>query len=175
MAQQKPKSEGHISPYVWQRHSFTGKRLPRSKTIRSFLLMVPWITLFIFGIVFACFAQRLMMHPGRVLDLSSQQMVQVPQGALEEGMLTSAPVAILKRIVAPNRSEVTVLLLDEGRYSSDNPTELDALHQAKLGSELHLYVDAEVPYGATIEWIERLKACKVERINLVTTPSTEAE
>ncbi len=170
MEQQKSKHKGHISPYVWQRHSFSGKRWPHSRMKRSFLMLVPWITLMMMGILFTCLAQRLMMRSGRVLDVSSAQIEPPPEGVLEEGMLTTAPVAILKRIVAPNRSHVTVLLLDEGRYSSDNETELDALKHTVLGQELNLIVDGDVSYGATMAWVERLKACQVKRINLVTTP-----
>ncbi len=175
MGQQKPNHEGHISPYIWQRHSFSGKRLPRSRTVRSFLLIVPWITLFIIGLIFIVLTQQLMMRSGRVLEMSAAQIDAPPEGTLEEGMLTTAPVAVLKRIVAPNRDHVTVLLLDEGRYSSDNETELIALKHTALGSELNLIVDADVSYGATIAWIERLKACKVARINLVTTPVPAGE
>ncbi len=166
------RKEG-VSPYVWQRHTFSGTRLPRSRTVRSFLLMVPWMTLMVMAVIFYCLFQQLVMRPGRVMELNPavhehMQQVDLPEGQQEEGLLTRSPTAILRRLEAPDRVGVTVLLLDDGRYLSDNPAELEALADAYLSRELNLIVDKDVPYGATMEWVERLKSLQVERINLVT-------
>ncbi len=163
-----------ITPYVWQRHSFSGARLPKSRTARSFLLMVPWMTLMVIGVIFFCLIEQLSMRPGRVLDLNAEfQEVTLPEGRVEEGILTRFPTAILRKIDAPDRPDVTVLLLDDGRYSSDNLSELEALSNVYLGEDLNLIVDKDVSYGATMVWVERLKGLHVERINFVTAHGEE--
>ncbi len=154
------KFERHHLPYVWERHSFTGKRWPRNRVVRSFLLLVPWINLMAFAVLSFCLMRQTLVQPGRVLEL--------PKGRQEDGLLLNCPAAIVKRLEAPGRTGVTVLLLDEGRYASDNPTELDALMRARPGAEVNLLVDVQVPYGEAVQWIERLKACGVARVNLVT-------
>ncbi len=168
----KPTPEAEKrNPYVWQRHTFSGARWPRSRKARSFLLMVPWITFMMMGVILFCLIQQLLMRPGRVLELNPdvhEQSVFLPEGAQEEGLLTRSPTAVLRRIVAPDRPGVTVLLLDDGRYCSDNPSELEALANAYLSKELNLIVEQDVSYGDTMVWIERLKRHHVERINLVT-------
>lgn len=148
------------NPYVWQRHSFTGPLRPRSKVVRSFLLMVPWINLLVLGGILWMFSRQTLVQPGRVVEL--------PTGVAEEGLSTQAPSAVLRVLEAPGREGVTVLLLDDGRYCSDRPSELEALSHAYPGHELNLVVDVAVPYGTAMAWIERLRSCGVGRINLVT-------
>lgn len=150
------------SPYVWERHSFTGKRWPRSRTARSFLMLVPWIDLMACGVLVFCLSRQTLVLPGRVVEL--------PQAPAEEGLLARSPTAVVRRLMAPDRPDVTVLLLDEGRYSSDNSSELEALTHARPGTELNLIVDKAVSYGETMAWVERLRACGAERINLVAVP-----
>jgi hypothetical protein len=150
--------------YVWQRHSFTGPFRPRSKVVRSFLLMVPWINLLALGGLLWLFSGQTLVQPGRVVVL--------PQGVAEEGLSMQVPAAVIKPLLAPGREGVTVLLLDDGRYCSDRPSELDALAHAYPGHELNLIVDVSVPYGDTMLWIERLRACGVSRVNLVTVADT---
>ena len=152
-------------PYVWQRHSFTGVNFPRSKTVRSFLLMVPWINLIVLGAMMWMLSQQTIVQPGRVAVL--------PEGAVEEGLSAQSPAAVIRKLEAPGREGVTVLLLDDGRYCSDRPSELEALQQAHPGYELNLIVDVSIPYGIAMEWIERLKACGVAKINLVTVATSE--
>lgn len=154
------KRSTQLNPYVWQRHSFTGPTFPRNRTVRSFLLMVPWINLLMLAGMLWCFSRQTLVQPGRVAEL--------PKGAVEEGLSVEAPTAVLRPLQAPGREGVTVLLLDDGRYCSDRPSELEALGQAYPGHELNLIVDVSVPYGKAMAWVERLKACGVERVNLVT-------
>lgn len=150
------------SPYVWERHTFAGRRWPRSRTVRSFLLMVPWINLTASGLLLWCLCRQTLVQPGRVIDLA--------EATLEEGLPARLPTAVLRRVSSPERGEVTVLLLDEGRYSSDRPTELEALARVRPGAELNLIVDQAVTYGEAMAWVERLRACGTERINLVAPP-----
>ncbi|MBQ9694421.1 MAG: hypothetical protein IJV69_06665 [Kiritimatiellae bacterium] len=158
-----PKSK--TKPYVWERHSFTGKKYPRRRIVRSFLLMVPWINLIVLGLLLWCFSRQTLVQPGRVVTL--------PEGPAEEGISVQAPSAVIRMLEAPGRKDVTVLLLDEGRYCSDSPSELEALKRAYPGHELNVIIDVAVPYGTAMTWIERLKACGVERINLVTVAENE--
>lgn len=153
------------SPYVWERHSFAGKRWPRSRTVRSFLMLVPWIDLMVCAVLVFCLTRQTLVQPGRVVEL--------PTAAAEEGLLARCPTAVVRRLMAPDRPDVTVLLLDDGRYSSDNPSELEALARTRLGAELNLVVDKAVSYGETLAWVERLRACGAERINLVAVPQAE--
>jgi biopolymer transport protein ExbD len=153
-------SKPEIQPYVWERHSFTGRKFPKRRIVRSFLLMVPWINLVAMGVLLWCFSQQTLVQPGRV--------VMLPEGPAEEGLSVQAPSAVIRTLEAPGRKDVTVLLLDEGRYCSDSPSELEALTRAYPGHELNLIVDVSISYGTVMTWIERLKACGVERINLVT-------
>lgn len=155
---QTPKSDH--TPYVWERHSFTGRTFPKRRIVRSFLLMVPWINLMVLGMLLWCFSKQTLVQPGRVAVL--------PEGIAEEGLSVQAPSAVIRPLVAPGRDGVTVLLLDDGRYCSDSPSELEALKSAYPGHELNLIVDVEVSYGVAMSWIERLRACGVEHINLVT-------
>jgi biopolymer transport protein ExbD len=89
--------------------------------------------------------------------------------------LAQAPSAVIRTLEAPGRKDVTVLLLDEGRYCSDSPSELEALTRAYPGHELNLIVDVSISYGTVMTWIERLKACGVERINLVTVANAASD
>lgn len=163
MSQQKEP----VTPYVWERHSFTGKTFPKRRIVRSFLVMVPWINLMMMGLLLWCFGQKTIVQPGRVVTL--------PKGPVEEGLSVQAPSAVIRPLEAPGRVGVTVLLLDDGRYCSDLPSELEALKRAYPGHELNLIADVTVPYGTVMQWIERLKGCGVERINLVTVATDEAE
>lgn len=162
----KPKAEPP-SPYIWTRHSFTGKRLPQSRVLRSFLLMVPWINLMALAVLMLCVFRQTIVQPGRVVEL--------PAGTPEEGILANHPTAIVRRLIAPGRSDASVLLLDEGRYSSDRPKELAALEKARPGETLNLIVDSRLSYGEALKWVERLKACGAVRVNLVTTSSAPGE
>ena len=138
------------SPYIWQRHSFSGRRIPKSRVVRSFLLMVPWLSFMALG---------LLVQSGHVVELTA--------GRADEGLLMRTPAAIVRRLEAPNRRGVTVLLLDDGRYASDNAMEMRALSKARPGEELNLLLDKHLPYEDVQHWIERLKACGVKRLNLV--------
>ena len=153
-------------PYIWQRHSFSGTRWPRSRSVRSFLLLVPWIDLVIAALLLFFLTRQTVVQPGRIVEL--------PEAAAEEGLLARNPTAVIRRLVAPGRSNVSVLLLDEGRYPSDNPTALEALKQVRPGTELNLIIDRDIAYGEAISWVERLRACGAERINLVAPPAPES-
>ncbi len=157
-----PMAESPQKPYVWERHSFAGRRWPRSRTARSFLTLMPWIDLMACGVLLFCVARQTVVQPGRVVEL--------PEAALDEGLLARCPTAILQRLIAPGREDVTVLLLDDGRYSSDKPSELEALALTHPGSELNLIVDKAVPMGDALVWVERLRACGAKRVNLVAEP-----
>lgn len=159
-----PRSE-RPNPYVWERHSFAGKRWSRSRMVRSFLMLVPWIDLMVCAVLVFCLTRQTLVQPGRVVEL--------PAAAAEEGLLARCPTAVVRRLMAPDRPDVTVLLLDEGRYSSDNPSEMEAVTRTRLDAELNLVVDKAVSYGETLAWVERLRACGVERINLVAVPQTK--
>ena len=161
------RRQSDVKPYVWQRHSFTGPSFPRNKGVRSFLLMVPWINLLALGGLMWVLSRQTLVQPGRVTEL--------PQGPAEEGLSTQVPSAVIRKLEAPGREDVTVLLLDDGRYCSDKVSELEALKQAYPGHELNLIAEVSVPYGTVMTWIERLKACGVERINLVTVAARETQ
>lgn len=161
-----PKDSVH-EPYVWKRHSFTGAKFPKRRIVRSFLMMVPWINLMVIGMLLWCVSRQTLVQPGRVAVL--------PKGPVEEGLSVQMPSAVIRPLKAPGREGVTVLLLDDGRYCSDVPSELAALEHAHPGHELNLIVDVAVPYGVAMTWVERLRACGVERINLVTVAETEQE
>lgn len=153
-----------LPSFSWKRHSFTGRIYPRSKIVRSFLLMVPWLNLLALGGLLWFFTRQTLVQPGRVVTL--------PKGLSEEGLSLAAPSAVIRSLSVPGRPGVTVLLLDDGRYCSDMPMELAALDRAHPGMELNLIADAAVKYGDVMAWIERLRACGVERINLVTVANT---
>jgi len=153
-------------PFAWKRHSFTGPRWPRNRTARTFLMLVPWIDLMACAVLAFCLARQTLVQPGRLVEL--------PEAALEEGALATHPTAILRRLVSPDRADVTVLLLDEGRYTSDRLAELEALARVRPGEELNLIVDKAVTYGETLAWIERLRGSGVRRINLVAVPPRNA-
>lgn len=164
MSTPKPESR---SPYIWTRHSFTGKRVPQSRVLRSFLLMVPWINLAVLAVLVYCVFRQTIVQPGWVVEL--------PTGDAPEGLFAHHATAIVRRVIAPGRGDASVLLLDEGRYSSDRPRELEALSRADPGETLNLIIDSRVPYGEALKWVERLKACGASRVNLVTTSLPQGE
>ena len=153
--------------FVWQRHSFSGRRWPRSRVVRSFLQIVPWIDLALAALLIYCLLGKTVVQPGHV--------VRLPAGETAEGLQATCPAAVVKRLMAPGREQVTVLLLEEGRYTSDNPTELEALERTRPGRELNLMVDDLVPYGEALRWVERLRRCGAERLNLVLAEPGQAE
>lgn len=159
-----PRLERHGTrvPYVWERHTFAGRRWPRSRVWRSFLLVVPWINLMAAAMLLWCLGRQTVVQPGRVLDLATAD--------LAEGLPARLPTAVVRRVSSPERGDVTVLLLDEGRYSSDDAVELDALSKVHPGLGINLIVDAAVTYGETLTWVERLRACGVRQVNLVAIP-----
>ena len=163
----QPVKPADGEPYVWQRHSFSGRRWPRSRVVRSFLLIVPWIDLALAALLIYCLLGKTVVQPGYV--------VQLPAGEAAEGLPANCPAAVVKRLVAPGREHITVLLLEEGRYTSDNPTELEALERTRPGRELNLMVDESVPYGEALRWMERLRRCGAERVNLVLAEPEPAE
>ncbi len=148
--------------FAWRRHSFTGQKWPRNRYVRSFLMLVPWINLGMLTLLIWMVGQHVLVQPGRVVEL--------PQADFEEGLPAHCPTAVLRSLLAPGREACTVLLLDEGRYTSDNALELAALAELRPGSEMNLVADVQVPYGDVLVWVERLRACGVERVNLVMLP-----
>lgn len=165
--QQPLKQPAGNEPFVWQRHSFSGRRWPRSRVVRSFLLIVPWIDLALAALLIYCLLGKTVVQPGHV--------VRLPEGEVEEGLPANCPAAVVKQLMAPGREHVTVLLLEEGRYTSDNPTELEALERTRPGRELNLMVDEQVPYGEALRWVERLRRCGAQQINLVLAEPAESE
>lgn len=157
------------NPYIWARHTFGGKRWPQSRMTRSFLLMVPWMNLMALAVLMYCVFRQTIVQPGWVMEL--------PTAVSTEGSFARHPTAIVRRLVAPGRTDASVLLLDEGRYSSDRPKELEALARTWPGETVNLIMDSRVSYGEALKWVERLKACGAVRVNLVTTslPQGEAE
>lgn len=158
---------GAPTHFAWRRHSFTGQRWPRNRIVRSFLMLVPWIDLFAVAVLIWCLGSQILVQPGRVIDL--------PEAALQEGLPARCQTAVLRRLLAPEREGCTVLLLDEGRYSSDNPRELQALDELRVGSEINLVADVAIPYGDVLLWVERLRSCGAERVNLVEVPPSPGE
>lgn len=154
-----PGNSALPSPYIWERHSFSGRSIPKSRVARSFLLMVPWLSFMVLGLLFFCLTRQTLVQSGHVVELTA--------GRADEGLLMRTPAAIVRRLEAPNRRGVTVLLLDDGRYASDNDMEMRALSKARPGEELNLLLDKHLPYEDVQHWIERLKACGVKRLNLV--------
>lgn len=150
------------SPYIWERHTFAGKRWPNNRVARSFLMLAPWLTLMALGVLLWAIGQATLVQPGRVVDLA--------EASLSDGLPARLPTAVVRRVASPSRGEVTVLLLDEGSYSSDNASELEALGRARPGEAVNLVVDAAVTYRETLDWVGRLQACGVRRVNLVATP-----
>lgn len=155
------------NPYIWSRHSFGGKRWPQSRMARSFLLMVPWVNLMALAVLMYCVFRQTIVQPGWVVEL--------PTGESAEGCFAKHPTAIVRRLVAPGRTDASVLLLDEGRYSSDRPKELEALADTWPGETVNLIIDSRISYGEALKWVERLKACGAERVNLVTTSLPQGE
>ncbi len=151
--------------FSWRRHSFTGRIWPRNKIVRSFLMTVPWINLGALAILIWCVSHEVLIQPGRVMEL--------PEATFEEGLPVHCPTAVLRRLLAPGREHCTVLLLDEGRYSSDSEAELATLADLQPGDELNLVADKNIPYGDVLIWVERLRQCGVERVNLVMIPGKE--
>lgn len=154
--------EHPASHFTWRRHSFSGQRWPRNRIVRSFLIVVPWIDLVAAAVLIWCLGRQVLIQPGRVVEL--------PQADLQEGLPAHCQTAVLRRLLAPGREGCTVLLLDEGRYSSDNPRELKALDEMRVGGEINLVADVAIPYGDVLQWVERLRACGAERVNLVEVP-----
>lgn len=163
---QKQPPATPLEPYVWRRHTFAGTRWPKHRTLRSFFMIVPWIDLFaVAGFLFLIF-HGTMIQPGRLSNISSV--------TLEEGLLAKHPTAVIRRLIAPNRPNVTILFLDDARYTSDQPTELEALKLVRLNSEINLIIEDEtIPHGEIIRWKESLRACGVTHINEVMPPPSE--
>lgn len=160
------------SPFVWERHTFAGKRWPRSRVARSFLMLTPWLNLMALAVLLWMLAQATLVQPGRTMTLA--------HASLAEGLPATLPTAMLRWVESPGSGGATVLFLeDEGRFSADRPEELAKLGEAleqTLGEAraLNLLIDAAVSHGETMRWLERLQACGVGTVNLVATPE-EAE
>lgn len=164
----KPDASEHApqAPYVWKRHTFAGARWPKHRTARAFFMIVPWINLLMLGFFLFVVFQGTMIQPGRVGDISSV--------TLEEGLLAKHPTAVVRRLIAPNRPNVTLLFLDDARYASDQPAEIEALRLLNMQSELNLIIEDEsIPHGEIIRWKECLRACGVTHINEVMPPPAE--
>ncbi len=163
-----PRSEE--SPFVWERHTFAGKRWPRNRVVRSFLLVVPWLNLLALGVLLWMVGQATLVQPGRTMTLA--------KSALTEGLPATLPTAMLRYVESPGSGGTTVLFLEEeGRFSADRPEELtklaEALNQTLAQTEsrsLNLLIDANVSHGEVMQWLERLQACDVKVVNLVAIP-----
>lgn len=154
------------SPYVWRRHTFAGARWPKNRTLRSFFLIAPWIDLIAVAFFLFLIFHGTMIQPGRIAEISSV--------SLEEGLLAKHPTAVIRRLVAPNRPNVTILFLDDARYTSDQPIELEALGLVRIQDKINLIIeDASIPHGEIIRWKEYLRGCGVTHINEVMPPATE--
>jgi hypothetical protein len=129
-------------------------------------MIVPWINLIVIAFFLFLIFRGTMIQPGRVSNIAS--------ATLEEGLLAKYPTAIIRRLVAPNRPNVTVLFLNDARYVSDQPAELEALRALSINDKLNLIIEDEtIPHGEIIRWKERLRACGVTHINEVMPPPTE--
>lgn len=149
-------------PYVWQRHTFAGARWTRNRLVRSFLIIVPWIDLMAVALFLGFILRDTLVQPGRLVEL--------PSTPATEGLLAQAPTAVVRRVIAPNRPNVSMLIIDDVRYTSDRPVELEALSHLTLQTDLNLLIDQRLPYGEALAWVERLRACGARTINLVTHP-----
>lgn len=161
---QPPKQ--NPSPYVWRRHTFAGARWPKNRTVRSFFLIAPWIDLIAVAFFLFLIFHGTMIQPGRIADISSV--------SLEEGLLAKHPTAVIRRLIAPNRPNVTILFFDDARYTSDQPTELEALTLVRIQDEINLVIEDEtIPHGEIIRWKEYLRGCGVTHINEVMPPAID--
>ena len=69
-----PRSEE--SPFVWERHTFAGKRWPRNRVVRSFLLVVPWLNLLALGVLLWMVGQATLVQPGRTMTLAKSALTE---------------------------------------------------------------------------------------------------
>lgn len=146
--------------FSWKRHSHSGISTLRNRATRSFLQAVPWIDFCILAGLFYIFARDTVLQPG--------QLIELPQAPFEEGMLASQPTAILQYITLPGRQAYSVMLFDEGRYSSLNERELELMPEdfAEV-STLNLIVDGAITHADLTVWMQRLKLIGIAHINLV--------
>lgn len=151
-------------PYVWRRHTFAGARWTRNRLVRSLLLVVPWIDLMAVAVFLGFILHGTMVQPGRLIDLPATQPT--------EGMLAHTPTAIVRRLVAPNRPDVSILIMEDVRYTSDRPVELEALRNTAVSEKLNLLMDERISYGEALAWMERLRESGAQTINLVIKPTT---
>ncbi|MDO4527968.1 MAG: hypothetical protein Q4C03_04215 [bacterium] len=166
MSNVTPPAKTPPSPYVWQRHTFAGARWPKRRMTRSFFLIVPWIDCMAVAFFLFLIFHGTMIQPGRMADISSV--------ALEEGLLAKHPTAVIRRLIAPNRPNVTILFFDDARYTSDQPTELEALTLVRIQDEINLIIEDEtIAHGEIIRWKEYLRGCGVTHINEVMPPAND--
>ncbi len=150
-------------PYVWRRHTFAGSRWTRNRLVRSLLMVVPWIDLMAVAVFLGFILHGTLVQPGRLIDL--------PKAQPTEGMLAQAPTAIVRRLIAPNRPDVSILIMDDVRYTSDRPVELETLRNTSISGSLNLLMDERLSYGEALAWMERLRECGAQTINLVVKPT----
>ncbi len=142
---------------------------PGNSATQGLFAALPWIDAAVIALIFIALLNHTILLPGRFVDL--------PQAPFTEGHLQSGLIAIVQPVNSPDGIRETLLFLDDERYSSLRPDQLDRLGESirSLAADantrtLNLLIDGSVPMAETSRWINRLRDAGIQQINLVEKP-----
>ena len=128
--------------YGWCRHGLRTRYRPKSGICGGLLSAAPWLNLLLLLIAFVLLAPRLILPPGRRIEL--------PEGNLTQpGARNVTAVVLSHRQSTENASRSEMIFFEDQPFLVDNPTQIGELKQrflrvAREHPETVLVVEADV-------------------------------
>lgn len=157
-------------PSIIRSRRFTGSLpWPRNRAAQGFFSALPWIDAAAIALIFIALCSTTILLPGRLLDL--------PEGPFTEGLPQNGLIAIVQPVDSPEGIQETLLFLDDERYSSLRPDQLNRLGESirtltagGATRAMNLLIDRKVPQEETSLWLIRLRNAGIQQVNLVEKP-----
>jgi len=140
---------------------------PRSRIGHGLVSMAPWLDVVMILILLVLLENRLVVHPG--------VLVELPQAAFRDGLRSDLIAVVLSVESGPRGAREEIVFFHDERYVMTDEKQLERLQQAMRSrwrqnpeSGLVIESDKKVPQGALITLFEMARRAGIRTVDVAT-------